>query len=223
MYSYQPQQYQWPLIPQQDISLPDIAQYRSQNQQRQQNTMQDLNMLSKFRNMRSGAGANMQVSPEAWNVSNGESTAMGYSPASAGADAGAGGAPMGGAGAGGLGAMGYGAIIAAAIAAQHGLSNNTDKTFEGVRTDDAFSGRFGTEPWLAYLTPGHATSGERFDAAVTNKDWGTAAKRLPALADYWGDPARGAAYEMGEEYGGSTWKNIAPFIDPIGWGLRQIG
>jgi hypothetical protein len=132
----------------------------------------------------------------------------------------AGGGAGAGAAGGGLGAMGIGAIIAAAIAGQHALSDDTDKKFEGVKTDDAFSGHFGTEPWLAWATPKHATAGEQFDASVAQGDWDTAGKRGFGMADYWSDPARGALGEFGEEYLGSTGKWL---LNPMGAALQKIG
>ena len=116
----------------------------------------------------------------------------------------------GSSGSGGLGALGTAGIVAAAIAAQHGLSNQTDTEFEGVKTDDAFGGHFGTEPWLGFVHDKlgwEPTEGEKFDAAVDNKDWGLALERTPAMLDYWSDPARswghGAAKNIfGEEVAG---------------------
>ena len=116
-----------------------------------------------------------------------------------------------------------GGIIAAAIALQHGLSNATNTTFEGQKTDDAFAGNYGTEPWLAFahdklgLGP---TAGEKFDAAVKNEDWGTALKRSPAMMNYWADPlstwmGTGTQAVIGKKYG--KWAN------PIGSVLDMLG
>lgn len=104
---------------------------------------------------------------------------------------------------------GYGgfANVAAVIALQHALSNQTGKRreFEGVQTDDIFStdlqgAHFGTEPWAAYAfdkfgfdTP---TSGEKFDAAWENKDYGMAMRRLPAAASHYLDPSSALSYDL---------------------------
>ena len=92
---------------------------------------------------------------------------------------------------GGMSGLGMAGIIAAAIAAQHAMSKDTETEVEGVKTKDAFSGHFATEPWLAYLHDIYGmdpTAGEYFDAAVKNKDYGLAMKRAPAMLDYWANP-----------------------------------
>jgi len=117
----------------------------------------------------------------------------------------------------GLSGMGIGAIIAAAIAAQHGLSNATDTVYEGQKTDDAFSGNFGTEPWLAWahdkLGMG-PTMGEKFDAAINNKDYGKAFSRSFGMADYWSDPARTWGYDIAKK---SLGDNVAAFLSPLNY------
>jgi len=122
----------------------------------------------------------------------------------------------------GMGAMGYAGIVAAAIAAQHYMSNNTNREFEGVKTDDAFSGNFLTEPWQAYMyekmgidTP---TSGENFDAAVENKDWSSALRRAPAAFAH--DPLRETIYDSASNKWGKT---TAAIIDPMSALLNWIG
>ena len=127
---------------------------------------------------------------------------------------------------GGLGAAGIGGIIAAAIAAQHGLSNATSRQFEGVRTDDAFGGHFGTEPWFGWLSERWGlpiTAGEKFDAAIANKDYGTALKRMPAMMDYWADPGRSWGNALGRKTFGKTFDKVLPYIDPASYLLGKIG
>jgi len=129
----------------------------------------------------------------------------------------------GGGSAGGMGA-GMAGVIAAIIGGQHLLSNATDTEVDGVKTDDAFAGHFGTEPWLGYahdklgLEP---TAGEGFDAAIANKDYGKALEKLPAAADYWADPIRtwlGSGGElMGKQVAGKTGGKVGSAIfNPIG-------
>lgn len=154
-----------------------------------------------------------------------------FSDPSAGGNAGMGGqlSPVGasggsggGAGAGGLGAGGIMAIIAAAIAAQAAASHNTDTVFEGQKTNDAFSGNFGTEPWFAFLADKmgwEPTAGEKFDAAVNNEDWSLAAKRFPAMTNYWRDPAQSWLTTGAREYLGN---DIDMLIDPASYITRKI-
>ena len=102
---------------------------------------------------------------------------------------------------GGESAAGPYAAIAAIIAAQHIMAMNNNRTFEGQRSGDVFTGDYATEPWLAFLSDRiglPATAGEQFDAAIKNRDWNTAAKRFPEAADYWADPLRGGL-EVGLE------------------------
>ena len=127
-----------------------------------------------------------------------------------------------GGGSGGMGAMGYVGIIAAAIAAQHAMSSNTEREFEGVKTDDAFSGNMLTEPWQAYMyqkmginTP---TMGEKFDAAVENKDWGSALRRSAGAFAH--DPLRETIYDASKSKWGKT---TAAIIDPGSFLLDWIG
>ena len=125
----------------------------------------------------------------------------------------------------GMGGMGLAGIIAAAIVVQHGLSDATDTEFEGVKTDDAFAGHFGTEPWFAYahdklgLDP---TAGEKFDAAVANRDWKKAAKRFPAMVDYWTNPPAKWAASGTKAIAGrsSLGKGLSVMADPVGAGLN---
>ena len=134
-----------------------------------------------------------------------------------------GGGAGGGGEAAGMGGMGIAGIIAAAIAAQHGMSNATNTEFEGQRTDDAFAGHYGTEPWLAF---GHdklgldPTAGERFDAAIANGDYGTAMKRSPAMLDYWADPGRNWAGSTAEAIGG---KKLSTVVNPLSAILKLFG
>jgi hypothetical protein len=93
-----------------------------------------------------------------------------------------------------------GPAIAAAIIAQNMATNDTDTVVEGQQTGNVFSTdekgswkpRFFTEPWMGWASDklGHkeATPGEKFDAAVQNKDWGNVARRTPSTAYQWFDP-----------------------------------
>lgn len=127
-------------------------------------------------------------------------------------------ATTGGSQAGGLGAAGIGAIVAAAIAAQHGLSEDTNTEFEGVETADAFEGQFGTEPWMGWmhdkldLSP---TAGEKFDAAVKNEDWKTAFERSFEMSDYWADP--------GSSWAETTAAGLGVDEGVAGWAFNPIG
>lgn len=156
-----------------------------------------------------------------------------------GAGAPAGGAGGGAGGGGGMAAAAPIAYIAAVIGAQLAASNNTDTVVDGQETGNVFTGighgkwnpSFATEPWLAW---GHdklgwgPTEGESFDAAVNNSEWGTAAKRLPAAADYWADPLRNWAGEgvggFAEDLTGSedVGKALGFVFDPISGLLSQI-
>lgn len=125
---------------------------------------------------------------------------------------------------GGLGAAGIGGIIVAAIAVQHMATEDTDTEVEGVKTGNVFSGQFGTEPWMGWvhdklgLSP---TAGEKFDAAVKNKDWDTAFKRSFEMSDYWADPVSShietAAAGLGMNEEAAGW-----MFNPIGEGLSKI-
>lgn len=134
----------------------------------------------------------------------------------------------GGAAAGGMGATGIAAIILAAIAAQHYMSNNTEREFEGVKTDDAFAQHYGTDPWQPYMyqklginTP---TAGEKFDAAIENGDYDLAARRTPSLVNQWFNTGGQIAYDIADDKWGST---TAFFIDPItasaNWLTEKLG
>ncbi|MBC2712065.1 MAG: hypothetical protein HGJ94_14095 [Desulfosarcina sp.] len=135
----------------------------------------------------------------------GWAAAEGAKAAAPGAAPAAGAAPGAGSGAaswvsGNLGTMG---IITAVIAGQHLLSNQTDRTVEGVKTDDVFGGHFFTEPWMAYgadkLGFDDPTSGEKMDAAIENSDWGNVAVRVPATANQWANPVGDFAYQGAKE------------------------
>jgi hypothetical protein len=123
----------------------------------------------------------------------------------------------------GMGGGGIAGIIAAAIIAQHMMSRGTNTEFEGQKTDDAFAGNYGTEPWLAFLHDKLGwgpTGGEKFDAAVQNKDWGKALQRSPAMLDYWADPPANWAYGGMKNVLGSK---AATAIDPLRGLLDWIG
>jgi hypothetical protein len=119
------------------------------------------------------------------------------------------------------GVLGY---IAAAIGGQVVATNSTGTVFEGQKTGNFFTVEDGnwkpsvaTEPWLAKLHDNwgwEPTQGEKFDAAVKNGDWGKAAKRFPAAADYWADPIRSW---LGFDTFSNMWGDTAGWIaDPIG-------
>jgi len=130
---------------------------------------------------------------------------------------------QGAGGSGGLGAWGTGGVIAAAIAAQHAMSKNTDTEFEGQKTRDAFSGHMMTEPWqgFAHDVLGFGpTPGEKFDASVANEDWGLAARRLPEAANYWADPIGQTARDVAKEYVDEDVMNV---FDPVSWFFNLLG
>lgn len=105
---------------------------------------------------------------------------------------------------GGLGAWGTGGIVAAAIAAQHMMTRDNDREVDGVKTGDAFSGQFGTEPWFAWAgnKMGNApTAGEKFDAAVKNDDWNKAGGSFNEMTSYWANPTSSWAASAGEGLG----------------------
>lgn len=121
---------------------------------------------------------------------------------------------MGGSG-GGMG-MPYSGI-AAAIAAQHLMAMNNNRTFEGQRSGDVFTGDFLTEPWFAFASDRlglPTTAGEKFDAAIKNKDWNAALKRLPEATDYWADPIRSWAAKGGEALLGED-NIVSKILNPI--------
>lgn len=98
------------------------------------------------------------------------------------------------AGSSGMGAWGVGGLVAAAIGAQHAMSNDTNRSFDGVKTNDAFSGHFATEPWMAWgfdkLGAEQATPGEKYDAAMKNKDYTQAGLNSMAATRQWSDPGK---------------------------------
>ena len=117
---------------------------------------------------------------------------------------------------------GLAAIILAAIAAQHALSKKTSTTFEGQETGDVFSGNFMTEPWqgFAYDKLGmDPSSGQRFDAAIKNKDYTLAAKRFPEASDYWADPLRHTTGDVLDKY---VSPKVANVFDPMRFLYRKI-
>jgi hypothetical protein len=132
--------------------------------------------------------------------------------------------------AGGAGAGGY---IAAAIALQQllGKSNNrkVDNQKSGTVFDYFTSGgeklpSVATEPWLGYAynkLGWEPTEGEKFDAAVKNKDWGKAAERAIPAADYWfgGTPLDSMGYDFLENEVG---KGTGKFLLPQRWLARDI-
>ena len=131
---------------------------------------------------------------------------------------------------------GYGgpAAVAAIIAFQHALSNQTSKNrrFEGVQTDDIFSSNLGgahfaTEPWAAYAFDQGGfnvpTSGEKFDAAMENKDYGMAARRLPAAASHYLDPSTALTYDLlQDEKFGKVGPIISKVMMPWRWAMDLL-
>jgi hypothetical protein len=122
------------------------------------------------------------------------------------------------------GPWGYAGIVAAAIAAQHAMSNATSRRFEGQQTKDAFGGSFATEPWLGYgfdkLGIDSPTAGEDFDAAWQNKDYHNAAERFPRALGYWGEPGTSVGYDLMNDRFGEKFANI---VFPNQYGLNQLG
>lgn len=124
---------------------------------------------------------------------------------------------------GGLGGAGIFAIIAAAIAAQHLAAQNTDTKIEGQRSGGVFSGNFATEPWLGFLSQEmgwEPTIGQKFDAAVKNKDWSKVAKRSFGAMDYWADPIRNW---FGTGLRNTIGKWPAMFLEPISGLFSWLG
>lgn len=107
----------------------------------------------------------------------------------------------------GLGTAGW---VLAAIAAQEMAAQGTDTEFEGQKTGSFFSTndegnwrpRFGNDPWKGFTNDKLGfgpTSGEKFDAAIANQDYGLAAQRLPAAAHQWADPIGDLGYDAAHE------------------------
>ena len=134
-------------------------------------------------------------------------------------------------GLGGAGATaGY---VAALVAAQEAMMNNTDTTFEGVKSDGFFhqdeNGQWEphafTEPWMAFggdkLGFKDPSPGEKMDAAIQNSDWEKVARRIPSTANQWANPigdfaARGVK-NFAEKGLGKTGGRLAhAAVDPIG-------
>jgi len=122
------------------------------------------------------------------------------------------------------GPMAYAGIVAAAIAAQHAMSNATTRRFDGQRTKDAFGGSFMTEPWLAFgfdkLGIDSPTAGENFDAAWQNRDYHNSAERFPRALSYWGEPGSSVGYDLLDDKLGGKFANIA---FPNQYGFKQLG
>ena len=136
-----------------------------------------------------------------------------------------GGSGTGPSGPGGYGgALGYAGIVAAAIAAQHAMSNATSRRFEGQQTKDAFGGSYATEPWLAYgfdkFGINSPTAGESFDAAWQNNDWENVAERSPRAMGYWGEPGTSVGYDVASDKMGEKAANA---IFPNQYFLQQFG
>lgn len=129
-----------------------------------------------------------------------------------------------GSGGKGAGPWGIAGIVAAAIAAQHYLSGKTDREFEGIKTKDAFSGHYGTEPWQAFLYDklgiDRPSAGESFDAAMARGDYGTALKRLPTTLSYWADPPGSIMHDIARDKLGNTG---AAIFQPHHLILRLLG
>jgi hypothetical protein len=122
-----------------------------------------------------------------------------------------------------LGSMWPFAAVGAAIAAQQIMAQNTDTIFEGQRSGGATSGNFFTEPWMAFLSQEmgwEPTAGEKMDAAIKNRDFGSAVKRMPGAIDYWADPFRGLISHGIQNVLG---KKPAMFLDPIGSLFSWLG
>jgi len=143
--------------------------------------------------------------------------------AGAGGSFGGAGGGGGAGGAGGMGGAGIFAIVAAVIAGQYYTTTRTDTKFEGHETGNVFSGDFSTEPWFAYAHDKwdwEPTAGEKWDAAVHNDDWGLAAKRTPAMGNYWANPIGQWQYDsINEEVSG----DVADVLDPVSYYVNKLG
>lgn len=122
------------------------------------------------------------------------------------------------------------AAIAAVIAAQQLMSQNTDRRAgkdgkvsksSGHRTGSVFSGDFWTEPWQAYLYDkmgiDKLTSGERFDAAIDKRNPSEAVAAAPGTAYQWFDPLGSTGYDIMSEKLGKPGKYLARAIIPTKW------
>lgn len=164
----------------------------------------------------------------------GEAAASGSGVMGGGAQTAAGVSGQGSAGAGAAGGgMGSAALvggaIAAAILAQHQMSNETDtkiKMEDGseVETDDAFSGHYGTEPWLAFASDKLGTTptrGEKFDAAMENGGGKEGWESAPGAIGYWANPSGEWMEKGGEAIIGNDKYN--KYINPAGKLEDEIG
>ena len=121
--------------------------------------------------------------------------------------------------------------VAAAIALQNQFTNMTNRETDGVKTGNAFTGQYATEPWLAYgaqlAKDDDPTAGEKFDAAIVNNDKSAIAKTAPAAVNYWVNPdkealAIGSGW-AGKKIGGKYGERSAKWgADPIGQALRLL-
>ena len=200
-----------------------IMQQAQQNQQQQKGNQPSLDMVQQIMDKFSGGGESVMGGESQLFDFGGLGSTGGGDLFGGGAEifdfggigsTGSGGTAGGGAGGGGLGAAGIGGIVAAAILGQHLMSKETDTTFEGQQTGDIFSGNFTTEPWLAFLSDKFdlgVTPGEKFDAAIKNRDWGTALKRTPSTALQWADPFGELLSSIARKQFGSDVGNV---LDP---------
>jgi len=209
-------------IAQENERLRQSMQEEPRAQQQQQGggpfdkALQAYDIYDKYASSSGGAGASQFAGAE---------TASGAGMQSGGAMAAEGHAGTGVAqtsGAGGSSGLATTGWIAAAIVAQHQMSNETDTTImtEGgeIETDDAFAGHYGTEPWLAFAADKLGTTptrGEEFDAEVAGGDDDSALKAAPGMVSYWADPSSEWIEKGVEAITGDD--KYSDFVNPVGW------
>lgn len=152
----------------------------------------------------------------------------------------AGGSAVAGEGASsGLGAAGSAGIIAAIVAAISGIESTFDDTNHGrhvnskgefvdendpdaVRTSDAFSMHFFTDPMMTSLLGNEEepTAGEKADAAIANGDWDKALAHGGSAAYHWADPGASILGMAADKYLGDGWSWV---FNPVGNLLEEAG
>lgn len=128
--------------------------------------------------------------------------------------------------------LGY---VAAAIAAQHLMSNATDRrtnvpgvSGNGHRTGDVFSLDFFTEPWQGYayekLGMDFPSPGEKTDAAINairdgESGWDNLLRSAPATGAQWFDPVGSFGYDWLKDQG-TVGKIAGAALMPVQWLTR---